>query len=367
MQALFYIGLFGTFFFVMSGITAGVARTTFQQQLDRQDRIIEIFDDIEYAINRVILRDQLSLASEDIDNMNYVLPHLSWSGDEVAVDPWANPIVVYRLDDVQTIAAFGGGQLAEAVVSHFVLISGGPNREIETATDGISTITEWRNLHSQGAVGDDIVHTFSTRGPQMETWNAAAEVEKTVEDILVRNYRQRIEQFSPTSGSPDDNIAGLLTNCALLNQTGNINGYDCTQFDAQLINECHAMHQYNQVVEAAANEPGANPPARPNTNVLPRDIDIQAGQCWRYDENLKARLTFPTMAGDPIGGSRACEGSSDCTVDVGRVGVLSEVRRDPFGGFRLSYDDEFPDQITLERNLVLDGWRVVRDNTVRAE
>lgn len=365
MQALFYIGLFGTFFFVMSGITAGVARTTFQQQLDRKDRIVEIFNDIEYAINRVILRDQLSLASEELGNLDYVLPHLSWSSEDVGTDPWSRPVVAARIDENQVIAAFSSGEQAVAVVSHFALISGGPDREVQTALP--TSVNEWRILHSTGGADDDIVHTFSTRGPMIETWNAAAEIEKTVEDIVVRNYRQRVEQFSPTSGSADENIAGLLTNCALLNQTGNLNGYNCAQFDAQLISECNAMHQYNQAVEAAADQPGTSPPQRPNTTRLPDDVEVQVGQCWRYDSALKANLNFPTMAGDPIGGARACAGESDCTVDPGRVGAFSEVRRDPFGGFRLAYDDNFPDQVTLERNVVLDGWMVVRNNTVRAE
>jgi len=359
MQALFYIGLFGTFFFVMSSITAGVARTTFQQQLDREDRVVQVFNDIEYAINRVMLRDQLSLANEDIGNMNYILPHLSWSSEDVATDPWARPVTAARIDERQVIAAFAPGERAEAIVSHFALISGGPDREIQT--DIPASVEEWRILHSAGGAGDDIVHTFSTRDPMMETWNAAAEVEKTIDDILERSYRQRVEQYSPTSGSADDNVVGVFTNCALLNQTGNLNGYNCAQFSAQLINECNTMHQYNLAVDAGEQM------QRPQTQVLPRDVDVQLGQCWRYDDGLKADVDFPTMAGAPIGGARNCAGNNDCTIDPRNVGVWSEMQRDPFGGFRLAYDDDFPDQLTLQRNLALDGWFVVRNNDVRSD
>jgi len=381
MQALFYIGLFGTFFFVMSGITVGAARTTMQQQLDRKDRIVEVFRDVEYAINKVILRDQLSLASENIDDMNYVLPHLSWSSGDIAIDPWQRPIVSARIDENQVIAAFGTGEQAIANVSHFALISGGADRSIETPIP--TSVTEWRTLHSTGGVGDDVVHTFSTRAPMTETWNAAAEVEKKVQDIAVRNYRQRVEQFSPSSGTATDNVVGIFTNCALLNQIDNRNGLDCLDFNGELINECHQLHQYNLAV-ASANSGTQQQPAgetslqgndgstsislqRPITRIIPKDVDVQIGQCWRYDEGLKANIRFPTMAGDPEGTTRNCQSSNDCTVAPSKIGVEFEVARDPFGGFRLAYDDNNPDKLTLERNVVLDGWRVVRRNTVRSE
>lgn len=386
MQALFYIGLFGTFFFVMSGITVGVARTTFQQQLDREDRVVDVFRDIEYAINKVILRDQLSLAAEPLDNMNYILPHLSWSSSDISIDPWSRPVVAARVDENQVIAAFGSSGQAIATVSHFALISGGPDRNVDTPAP--TTVTEWRLLHSTGGVGDDVVHTFSTRAPMTETWNSAAEVEKKVQDIAVRNYRQRVEQFSPSSGTATDNVIGIFTNCAFLNQIDNRNGLDCQGFNTTLIQECHQVHQYNLEVASisAGSQQGVDGGTftqggvtagtglqqiqRPRTNIIPNDVAVQIGQCWRYDTSLQADLRFPTMAGEPEGTTRNCRSNNDCTVTPDKIGVEFEVARDPFrdqAPVTLKYDDSKPDQLTLQRNFTGGGWQVVRDNTVRAE
>ena len=401
MQALFYIGLFGTFFFVMSGITAGVARTTFQAQLDRQDQVEEIFQDIEYTINRVVLRGQLSLSGEE--GLDFALPNMSWTADDIAIDPWSQPVQITRIDATdenpngELIASFGAGEGAWADVSYFTFISGGPDREIQT--EAPQNIREWQLLHSAGGAEDDIVRTFSTREPMMETWNAAAEVEKNIEEIITRTYRQRVEAFSPSDADADDTVVGLYTNCALLESsergTYGCDGSELLQklredrpnyptfsFNSQLIDECNQIHEYNKAV-IAYNTALANPdevepiagtvhnnitqPVRPVTEIIPNDADITVGECWRYDPNLQNLPDFPSMAGDYRG---QCAGQVECSIPAERVGLSADLDRDPFrefGNTTIVYNDAQPDQVTVRRNLNMGGWRIIRNNTIQPE
>lgn len=385
MQALFYIGLFGTFFFVMSGMTVGVARTTFQAQVDRAERVDNVFKDIEYSMNRVYLRDQWSLPPIDGQNpnMDYMLPEISWSEQDITFDPWESPIRQARIDNVEPIAVFGPGESASARVSYFALMSAGPDRTLETSVPG--TLEEWRTLHSEGPVGDDIVRTFSTREPMIETWNAAAEVELNLEDVLVRNYRQRVEDYENYDATATRNGQGegneiqqpitRFINCALLNQTNNQgNEYQCNDFTAGLIRECHAMHEYNlalaeyrqqaeEVDEVGGVPP--QPPERPRTEIIPQDLaTVTVGQCWRYDRKLKRDARYPTFVG-AMGNIQDTCPNNNCSTQ--KLGIAAEVDRDPFGGIVVTYDNNRPDQVTVRRNMNVDGWTIVRNNVIRPE
>ncbi len=360
MQALFYIGLFGTFFFVMSGITVGMARTTMQLQLDKENKAQHIFSDIEYAINKIVLSERLSLDGESTTNIDYVIRYLSWGADEVRQDPWGANINMIRLDENQVIAAFGGGQNATAQVSHFAIISGGKDRAIQTATP--TTITEWRTLHSAGAVGDDIVKTFSTRGPMMKIWNNATEVEDKIREIAISDYQQRIEQYSPITVAGGDNDVGDFTNCAIIGQTGNAGGLNCARFTASAITECGAMHTYNLAVRNGSTA------VRPVTAVMPSTRDIDVTDCWKFDPVLKANVRFPTMAGSPNSSTaRNCAGQSNCTVLPYKVGISSTVERDPFGGLRFVYNDNEPDTLRVVRNINANGWSITKDTPIRSK
>jgi len=378
MQALFYLGLFGTFFFTLMGVTVGVARSSMQHKLDQQKQVTEMFQNIEFAINRVVLRDHLSLADYSSKDLNYLSDVVSWSRKQMSVDPWGGDISVVRLDDDEVIGALGPGQYAQAKVSHYALISNGPDmkRQTELPTD----IVSWRKLHSEGASGDDIVYTFSTRDAAQETWNKAQQIENNIKQMALRQYMARAEQFNPSNGS--GGAVTDFTSCALKGQTDNRNGLDCTQFTPAVVEACHTVTTQASAVssadqtqneeqrlvqnDAASIADTAQQGVAMVSKVIPTTARLD--NCWQYDPKMKVLPGYPTMVGSTDNsGQRPCEGSTDCTVQPDVLGVEFEAQRDPFGGLRLAYDDANPSQLKIERRATnLDGWTIVSDKLIDA-
>ena len=350
MQALFYIGLFGTFFIVMSSITAGVSMSTMQRMVDQRANVAKMFKDVDFAINRIILRETPSLeayllgdvAITNLDNVKFTAENVSWSPQQLQTDPWDSDIEVVHIRETAAL-----GNKVEADVNYFILASAGVDREMETQLpdpDGtnlsdINTFAGWRTLRSAGAAGDDIIHTFSTKDALINTWNKSYDVERKITETAQRVYERKVEQFN----SSNSRVLDKLTTCAQFGVTNNsgLDGIDCAPYTPDLITKC------NQVYNGASTatyvlDAGTSDEAEVDL------ADVALNDCWRYDPELRDGFSnFPAMAG-----SMALYSSPNTSGVVEELGILKLKQSDPFSRWEsIAFEDEadHPHQLLLQR------------------
>ena len=293
MQALFYIGLFGTFFMIMSSITVGVSMSTMQQMVDQRAAVEKMFRDVDFAINRIILRENPSLSAylqnqglqADIQDVKFTAENLSWSRQQLENDPWDSDIIIKHIIEQQ---ALGGDVLVD--INYFILASKGVDRDMDATKESdlsaVSTSAEWRAFRSTYTGSDDdddIIHTFSTRDALTEIWNQSFDAERQIIERAQRVYERNVDQFNVNNVN-NVNILDNFTTCALFGFTdaNSLEEIDCSPFEADLITECHQVNE-------------GTPPA--TFNELP-DGDVPIDECWRYDTNLQGMPDFPAMAGN---------------------------------------------------------------------
>lgn len=304
MQALFYIGLFGTFFFVASSITVGIAMSTMQEKGNQLKAVAQMFRDVDFAINEIALQEAPSLefylgeggvggaAPDDVydeANVSYTARNISWGIDQLQMDPWRSPIEALRIRRYEPL-----GENVEAAINYFVLASPGPDRQMQTDLTGVINATnvtdawnEWRDLRSAGPQGDDIIHTFSTRAAVNKIWNQASQVERQIAKTIIHNYQRNVESFQNQAGNALEEIA----TCALFPEDArkDLQGLDCDAPDIDdLVQECYLVSVYQE-------NPDEIPP--PELNILPH-ADVQVGECWRYAEHLEDAPDYPYLIGD---------------------------------------------------------------------
>ena len=300
MQALFYIALFGTFFFVASSITVGIAMSTMQEKGNQIAAMHKMFRDIDFAINEIAHREAPSLPlylryngfAEDTTSVDFTLSNVSWSGDQLATDPWRSPIEVTRIREMEEM---GAGVQAE--VNYYILASPGPDRIMQTDTTGIQNDADWRIFRSQGVEGDDIIHTFSTRDAVNEIWNQASQVEQQIAQTAVRRYQREVETFN----RENNDLLERITTCSLFPETPTEPGVqsrddlgiDCNTLEQPLLDDCFVVGEYQKQI--AENPDEEIPP--PNLEILP-NANVQVGECWRYSTDLQTDPGFPAMVGN---------------------------------------------------------------------
>ncbi|MBI1363763.1 MAG: hypothetical protein GC134_07235, partial [Proteobacteria bacterium] len=68
MQAIFFFGLMGVFFYLVTSITVGLFQNSTQIKQQRIERTAEVFRQIEFAINDVYLQQSPTLQGVDLSN-----------------------------------------------------------------------------------------------------------------------------------------------------------------------------------------------------------------------------------------------------------------------------------------------------------
>lgn len=340
MQALFYIALFGSFFFVVSSITVGVSMSTMQDMVDQRVQVEKMFRDVDFAINRIILREAPSLEmflgeNQTPDgrisdaNVVFTAGDISWSPAQLQTDPWRSDIQAIRIREQEVLD--GGG--VQADVNYFVLASPGLDRNMETNLENLNNAADWRSLRSAGAEGDDIIHTFSTRDALLGIWNQAAAVEQNIKRTAVNRYQQKVKEFNNASqGAPE-----ALTTCAIFNQTDSVGDINCTPFTNGLIKECFKAYESQLGGGARPGEdqgqdfpqeeiPDFTEEEFQEFDYLP-GLETPVNECWKYDPSLRSDPDFPAMAG-------SMELYNDSIPDdqaiANELGIATQLDNDPF-------------------------------------
>mgnify|MGYP006426499679 CR=1 FL=1 len=344
MQVLFYIGLFSTFFIVMSSITVGVSMSTMQQMVDQRANVEKMFRDVDFAINRIILRDSPSLEAyllgdvsiDNVDDVQFTAENVSWSPQQLENDPWGSDIEVIHIHDPAPLGAD-----AVADVNYFILASAGLNRTMDTDLSGINTSADWRSFRATGASEDDIIHTFSTKDALTDNWNKSSETERRIIEKAKRVYGRKVEQFN----SNNNNDLNKVTTCALFGVIDNagLDDIPCAPYTAGLITECHQVNE-------------GTPPA--SLTYLP-DADVGLNDCWRYDPYLRGKSDFPAMPGNmDLHNDPTTPGVAEA------LGIDVYLQNDPFvtpmrpgGSIVFEESADHPHQLKLQRDSDnLPGW-----------
>ena len=326
--------------------------STMQQMVDQRANVEEMFRDVDFAINRIVLRESPSLEAylqgedgidiDSVDNVKFTAENVSWSPQQLQTDPWDSDVEVVHIREPAYL-----GEDVEADVSYFILASAGVDRkmgtEMEEDLNNVTTFADWRAFRSAHAGSsddddeDDIIHTFSTKDALLNTWNASYEVERNIVAKAQRVYERKVEQFNTANSNVLDNF----TTCTLLNVTDNsIDNIDCTPYKGSLITECHQLNE-------------GTPPA--TLTHLP-NADVALGDCWRYDPNLRAESDFPAMAGN-----KDLHSSPNTLGVAGKLGIVEEMESDPLSGSIVFKEPtDHPHQLLLQRDSedTTPGWNL---------
>mgnify|MGYP006271032787 CR=1 FL=1 len=395
MQALFYIGLFGSFFFVVSSITVGVSLSTMQEMVDRRASVERMFRDIDFAINEILLRENVSLTpllqqqnpvggvqQREGPDVLYTAGNLSWTPEQLQVDPWQSDTRVVHIREEQVID--GDGVLAD--VDFYILASPGNDREMDTDLSEINTASDWRSFRATGAEGDDIVHTFSTKDALTGIWNQAATVENQVAETARRAYQRSVEAYS-SRGAGGDSPIGILTSCVLFDAATREDmefdsTLDCDDFNPDLVDECFQVSQYQRDLADWRALPPAErgpQPTPPGTEILP-SANTPATECWKYEAGFYLPPDDPGHNADlyddeypAMAGSLALYHDPDTADIIDELGLAPALGNDPFlnpanpsGNITFRTRDGAPHVLILERGAFADvpGWRFDDRQTV---
>ena len=107
MQALFYLGLFGTIFFMIVSITVGTASSSMQLKLDRLARVDKLFHDTEYAINNLVIDKNGTMQPTPNNTLSFLAEDVGFTKDELTKDPWGSDYTVVRIDQEEVIGSYG--------------------------------------------------------------------------------------------------------------------------------------------------------------------------------------------------------------------------------------------------------------------
>lgn len=222
MQAVIVIALVGFIYATIASIVSTVASSTVEMRERQVQRVKQMFQDVEHAVNNVILNQDVDLtnyleliqgngsntsgcsAATINANLSELAGMVPWSAAELATDPWGGDIRVItqvardadRLFRLVYAEPAPGRNLIGAPVRAFALVSGGPDGQID------SWLLTWAGnyrdvLAKEAAVGsDDIVHVFSTQDKMFSIW---ASIYDDLDNIIIPSvtdyYKQQHERF----------------------------------------------------------------------------------------------------------------------------------------------------------------------------
>lgn len=244
MQIVFFIAFFGFLSASAFNVISLMATETRQMNALHVAVVEDIFADIEFAVNELIIPNNARvdpavfpnfIASTGLQEFSTLL---SWSGGLLENDPWGMPYTIL----VRQAPAGGyglvyadGTNAVNAPVLAVALISAGPDRALSAALNTAVTNVDGagagaavlRTLGMEAPAGsDDIVHTFSTRTAMAGQWRQAAEFHERIMENTRQIFLAQYNLFSPQIDAYIANLvvsegAGVLSDPMRLNQWWN--------------------------------------------------------------------------------------------------------------------------------------------------
>jgi len=221
MQSVFLLSLFSLIFLMFSGITAGLSQSIMQSNVEKSLEVEKMFSEVEVALNKIAFKEKDSYGSPIVDLTGFNLSaganksmltgdflpaHVSFAKRQLEKDPWGNKI--HLLQNTEKVALWGGagGQLVQAPVTTFLLISAGPNERYDFLTSiGADTtnpvLSEGQiktvDIANERQINDDIIFRFSNYDSMMGLWQKAEEVDLMVKNVAIDYYKNMVDAFSP--------------------------------------------------------------------------------------------------------------------------------------------------------------------------
>lgn len=294
MQVLFFMGLIGLFFASVAGIISTVAETTMARKLDQVALVEEMFQDVDFVLNKRLLAAYADPQSfddsfdaetmlEEEDIRRIFTEASPWDADSLQNDPWNRPIRVVAVTEQRVIAPN-----VTAPVTAVALVSEGPDRRLSDELESdLSTVgNQYREVLRLFPPdnSDDIVYTFSTQGAAEETWNDLKGMIDKVASLALFQYRQQLEAFQPTINQYyEDNAQAIVDNdlsdeelaTAWMRGFGTVDplpvataGYPQMPIDLRQIGGDVEIKNVVPELEVAATQPGCSTPANCRRMVL---------------------------------------------------------------------------------------------------
>jgi hypothetical protein len=348
MQAIFFFGMIGVFFFLVTSVTVGLFQNSTQIKQQRIARTAEIFRQIEFAINDGLLQQAPSLEGVNLTNLQFVRPYVNATPDELDNDPWQTPYeIVGFTESVVLLAANGplGPSSVRADVTTFGIISAGPDRIRQTPRP--ANLAQLKFLVAEG---DDIIRVFSNYDAVNRIWNRAYEIDNTIEDVAIKAYTDQLRSFLSNPGLVSFNGRSMTRSTVLAEYsmcladfnpgTEQFNG-NVRRADGSVIN-CNAYSAAN--VSSCAQRVGGRV-----------SISPQTAACWMRDPNMINVNGYPHMAGS----NNLAALPTVSSLAPNTLGVEHEVGRDPFGGnVVLEFNKNTPHRLLIRRNYVDSDWQI---------
>lgn len=392
MQAAFILAVFGALFFVITSMTSSMVETTQQLILRQEAQVRETFTDVERLLNEVLFKQDSSVVPHETalaaNGLNGLFESASlgtkWSVEQLARDPWNTPYNITfvsrdRIGGEPPVAAFGANRHATPVVHYFTLSSPGRDRTYQTqsgATKGApqpSSYQDWVDLRAEGAMGDDIIHTFSTRDAMLAIWNRMNDVHNRMSAQLRSDYISSVDAFLKKDTVRDafDSFyscvaRGATANCAVPGKAAN--------FSSAVIQACINANTTEGIDwPTPANYPAGWPSpgaqgARPDW--WPR---MTTANCWMAEPEFRNNVDFPSMVEQAVRSTNdpnLCR--QNCQISAAQLealGLGALRTRDPMNGIGLqfSYTRDLPTLLLLRREVNEPGWEINLDIIIDGE
>lgn len=341
MQAVFFIALFGLVMALISTFTVGISANSMQVKENRLTQLQRNFDNLEFAINSVFLKEHTTLQDSipslsagiitlSPNDLSIFLPYMRTNLADLVADPWRQPIRYYAYQNPVVLCNDTNPSndydcWVEAPVVYFVMVSAGPDRQFESGPDGQGGAPAADPIaflsYAKPADSDDIIKVFSTESAMRQHYNNMTAVENQVEALILKSYRDQNNRF--------------LKSAAVQN-------YINTRLD--------------EVLSGAGFFDNIDPTC--TTNCFPEGItqdeifgeiiELPAAQSWPDYPRMKGTSDITTPKNQSV------------AINASAFGAEGELQFDPLCmgqtgcvPFTIVYDDATPWQVSIERNPLL--------------
>jgi len=354
MQAIFFFGMMGVFFSLVTSVTVGLFQNATQIKQQRIERTKEIMREVEFALNDGLLQENPSLQGVNLNNLSFALPYTSATSDELSQDPWGTTYEIVSFSENVILLADGTGSMgpssAIANVTTFGLFSAGPDKTMDTPLPA-----DLATLKFLVPSGDDLLHVFSSYDAMNRTWNRAFEVDNTIEDVAIEMYTRKLKRFLGPTATPVVKDGRSFTPSQILNQystcLANFNAGSGSFNGNMVVNQ----NGSDYTVQCARDFSAANISACAEVSAGQIVVSPQSASCWMSDANMVNIPGYPHMAGNAS--MAALPNVSSLVPEA--LGVEHEVSRDPFGGnVVLEFDKSTPHRLVIRRNYADVDWNI---------
>lgn len=205
MQAIFMFAIVG----LIAGGLSFIARSVSESMVGLRDRQVaeteRFFEEVEAVYTRQIV-PQLMAVPEEAELRDYLVRDeirqgVNWSMAPLGQDAWKKDITGFVSREFITILAATDGTNVTVPVTAFLLVSAGPDREVDPALqaeiDALNASSTLRDITRVEATAgtDDIVLAFTTQKAQEKRWLDVQGRIGQIAGIMERHYAQQIQRF----------------------------------------------------------------------------------------------------------------------------------------------------------------------------